>query len=71
MDDVMSNYKKVINVGDNEVLVVYYLKKLGMLYEKNGNMVDVKFFYEWVKFDFLDFLYVIDIDKYIIRVVGE
>ncbi|MEE9373647.1 MAG: tetratricopeptide repeat protein [Saprospiraceae bacterium] len=38
MDKALSNYKKAAYNGDNEILTPYYLKKLGMLYRKNGNV---------------------------------
>jgi tetratricopeptide (TPR) repeat protein len=71
MDSAMSNYKKAINSGENEVLTAYYLKKLGMLHEKNGNMAEAKSSYEQVKADFPNSPYASDIDKYITRVAGQ
>ncbi len=71
MDNAMSNYKKAINSGENEVLTAYYLKKLGMLHEKNGNLADAKSSYEQVKTDFPNSPYASDIDKYITRVAGQ
>ena len=65
MDSAMSNYKKAINSGENEVLTAYYLKKLGMLHEKNGNMAEARSSYEQVKADFPNSPYASDIDKYI------
>ncbi len=37
MDKALSNYKKAAYTGDNNVLNPYYLKKLGMLYKRNGD----------------------------------
>ncbi len=37
MDKALSNYKKAAYTGDNDVLNPYYLKKLGMLYKRNGD----------------------------------
>lgn len=71
MDNAMSNYKKAINSGENEVLTAYYLKKLGMLHEKNGNLADARSSYEQVKTDFPNSPYATDIDKYITRVAGQ
>lgn len=71
MDSAMSNYKKAINSGENEVLTAYYLKKLGMLHEKNGNMAEARSSYEQVKADFPNSPYASDIDKYITRVAGQ
>lgn len=70
MDNAMSNYNKAIKAGDNEVLTAYYMKKLGMLHEKNGNLADARSFYERVKADYPDSPYASDIDKYITRVAN-
>lgn len=36
-DKALSNYKKAAYTGNNEVLNPYYLKKLGMLYKRQGD----------------------------------
>jgi len=38
MDKALNNYKKAAYKGDNEILNPYYLKKLGLLYRRNGDM---------------------------------
>lgn len=70
IDNAESSYRKAINAGDNEVLTAYYLKKLGMLQEKNGNLADAKSSYERVKFEYPNSPYASDIDKYITRVAA-
>ena len=37
MDKALSNYKKAAYTGDNDVLNPYYLKKLGLLYRRQGD----------------------------------
>ena len=37
-DAAIKNYNKAVNYGDNEFLTPYYLKKLGLLYEKQGDL---------------------------------
>ncbi|MEZ5043570.1 MAG: tetratricopeptide repeat protein [Saprospiraceae bacterium] len=71
MDNAISSYKKAISGGENEVLTAYYLKKLGMLYEKNGNLADAKSSYQKVKSAYPESPYATDIDKYITRVTGQ
>ena len=38
MNKALSNYKKAAYSGDNEILNPYYLKKLGLLYRRNGDL---------------------------------
>ena len=35
--NAISNYEKAANAGDNEVMASYYLKKVGLLHEKQGD----------------------------------
>lgn len=37
LDNALSNYQKAAAAGDNELLTPYYLKKVGMLMEKQGD----------------------------------
>lgn len=68
MDKAMSNYKKAVSQSDNDVLTSYYLKKLGMLQEKQGDLDAARESYERIKSDFPDSPYASDIDKYLTRV---
>lgn len=65
----ISLYEKASNAGNNETLQAYYLKKLGMLNDYQGNKEAAKEAYERLKKDFpnpnsADWR---DIDKYIYR----
>ena len=67
----ISNYKKAIAAGNNELLTPYYIKKLGMLYlyqKENGNALN--------QFKELKKLYPLspeatDVDKYIAKSGGS
>jgi len=65
----LSMYEKAISAGDNETLVPIYLKKLGMLNEKQGDKAAALKAYERIRRDYpnpasADWR---DIDKYIYR----
>ncbi len=71
-DKALDNYKKATTAGENDVLVSYYLKKLGMLNEYQGNKDAAKEAYERLRRDFpnqssSDWR---DIEKYIYRAGG-
>ncbi len=68
MDNALSSYKKAVNQSDNSVLASYYLKKLGMLHEKQGDLEAAREAYERVKSEYPDSPYASDIDKYLTRV---
>lgn len=68
MDEALSSYKKAVNQSDNSVLASYYLKKLGMLHEKQGDLEAARKAYEEVKTEYPDSPYATDIDKYLTRV---
>lgn len=66
----MSLYQDAAKETDNEVIAPYYLKKIGMLHEKNGNLAEAKTAYESIKNDYANSSVAADIEKYIIRVSG-
>ncbi|WP_282780189.1 tetratricopeptide repeat protein [Phaeodactylibacter xiamenensis] len=66
-DAAMKQYKKAVSAGDNEVLTPYYLKKIGMLHERNGNMADARASYERIKEEYPGSPVSRDIEKYIVR----
>ncbi len=70
-DAAMKNYKKAAAHGDNEVLTPYYLKKIGLLHERNGNMAEAKKVYEQIKDKYPDSSVGRDIQKYIARVSAK
>jgi len=67
-DKAVKYYKKAINAGDNEFLIAYYHKNLGLLYEKQGNFADSKKQFEKIKTNYPNSSESNDIDKYIARV---
>ncbi len=64
----LSYYNKAVSNSDNDLLSAYYLKKLGMLHEKQGDFAKAKEAYEKVKSEYPKSPYATDIDKYLIRV---
>lgn len=67
----MSYYKKAVSAGENELLTPYYLKKVAMLNEKNGDKAAALDAYERIKNDYPDSPDARDIEKYIIRVTPK
>jgi len=68
LDEAMSYYQRAANAGENEMLTSYYLKKVGMLHERNGNFNQALEAYESIKENYPNSPDGRDIDKYIIRV---
>ncbi len=66
--NALSSYKKAANAGDNEVLAAYYLKKVGLLHEKQGQNSEAKSAFEKIKNNYPSSQEGTDIDKYIARV---
>lgn len=66
-DKAMSYYKKAVSAGENELLTPYYLKKVGMLNEKNGDNEAAREAYERIKNEYPNSLDAKDIEKYIVR----
>ncbi len=67
-DNALKYYKRAVNQSDNELLVPYYLKKIGLLHEKQGNFAEAKTFYERIKNEYPDSPDRAGIEKYITRV---
>ena len=68
--NALTFYQKAVNVGDNEVLASYYLKKVGLLYEKQGHNTEAKAAFEKIKNKYPASQEGIDIEKYIARVAA-
>ena len=68
MDNAISNYKKAANQGTNEFLQAYYMKKLGLIYENQGNTAEAKSTFESLKNKYPTTPAGQDIEKYISRV---
>ncbi len=67
-DEAIKYYKKAGNAGDNEYLTPYYLKKLGMLYEQEGNYQDALAVYKKIKENYPESPDGFNIEKYISNV---
>jgi len=70
-DQAISFYEKAANAGDNEVLASYYLKKVGLLHEKQGNNDQAVAAFQRIKNDYPSSQEGTDIDKYIARVAAK
>lgn len=70
-DNALSFYDKAANAGENEVLASYYLKKVGLLHEKQGQFAAAKEAFEKIKNDYPSSQEGTDIDKYIARVASK
>lgn len=68
LEKAMSYYKKAANVDNDDALSAYYLVKVGMLYEKQGDKANARKFYQRVKDDYPQAPDAKDIDKLIARV---
>ncbi|RMF02589.1 MAG: hypothetical protein D6772_03320 [Bacteroidetes bacterium] len=68
-DKALSLYKKAAK-SDNDYLASYYLKKYGMLSERQGNTGDAQKAYQRIKTEYFDTPAAGDIDKYLARVGG-
>jgi tetratricopeptide (TPR) repeat protein len=66
-DKAISNYKRAAEIEDNRYLTPYYLKKLGMLYEHQGDSEKALAQYEKIKEAYPNTTAGQDIDKYITR----
>lgn len=70
-DKAISNYQKAIKNGDNEALTPVYLKRLGMLYEKQGKPADARKLYQQIKDTYPNSNEARDIEKHLIRLEGK
>lgn len=66
-DSALKSYKDAVSAADNEAITPYYMKKLGLLYEKQGQHSDAKAIYERIKSEYPNSPIAVDIEKYIIR----
>lgn len=71
LEKAMRYYKKAVNADENSILTPYYMKKIGMLHEHNGNLAEAKEMYEKIKEEYPDSPDGQDIEKYITRVEGN
>lgn len=67
----ISYYEKAVAAGDNNFLTPYYLKKLGMLHEKNGSPNKALKIYNQIKKDYQQSVDGYTIEKYVARASQE
>lgn len=67
MDEALSYYQKAANHGDNELLTSIYLKKLGLLYAKQGKTEEARSAFQKIKDKYPNSPDGQDIDKYLAR----
>ena len=67
LNNAMSYYKKAVSAGDNEILTTYYLKKVGLLSEKNGDKAAANAAYKRIRDDYPNSPEAGEIEKYIFR----
>jgi len=70
-NQAMSFYKKAAASHPNEAITPYYLKKIGMLHERNANWSEAKKAYQQIKDKYPNSPDGRDIEKYIIRVEAK
>lgn len=66
-DTAMSYYKKAVSTGSNDLLTPYYLKKLALLSQKQGNAEDANKYFLQIKEDFPNTEEGSAADKYLAR----
>ncbi len=67
MDKALANYKKATTTADNTLLTPYYLKKLALLNETQGNLEEALVIYKKIKAKYPKSNEALTIDKYIAR----
>ena len=70
-DSAMKYYKKAVGESENDFLTPYYLKKVGLLNERNGNFAEARKAYQEIQDNYPDSPIGRDIEKYITRVAAK
>lgn len=70
MEQAMSYYQRAVKAGELDPLVAYYLKKIGLLHEHNGNAGEARKAYERIKSEYPTSPEGRDIEKYLARVTA-
>ena len=70
-DSAMKFYKKAAGEAENDLLTPYYLKKIGLLHERNGNFAEAQKAYQDILDKYPDSPVGRDIEKYITRVTAK
>ena len=69
-DQALSNYRKAVSKSKNPLIGAYYLKKVGMLSERQGDKEAAREAYQTIKEEYSETPVANDIDKYLVRVQG-
>lgn len=69
-DKALSLYDKASSTAKNPLLAAYYLKKYGMLSERQGDKAAALEAYQTIKEEYFNTPVANDIDKYLVRVKG-
>ena len=69
-DQALSNYRKAVSKSKNPLIGAYYLKKVGMLSERQGDKEAAREAYQTIKDEYSETPVANDIDKYLVRVQG-
>ncbi|MEL6834475.1 MAG: tetratricopeptide repeat protein [Bacteroidota bacterium] len=69
-DKALSSYNKAVSNADNHLIAAYYLKKVGMLSERQGDKEAARAAYQTIKEEYADTPIATDIDKFLVRVQG-
>jgi TolA-binding protein len=66
----LSSYNKAVGKSNNALISAYYLMKVGMLNEHQGNTEAAREAYQTIKEEYYNTPQATDIDKYLVRVQG-
>lgn len=69
-DGALSSYKKAVNKSNNDLISAYYLMKVGMLSERQGDTAAARDAYQTIKEEYFETPQANDIEKYLLRVQG-
>ncbi len=70
MDEAMSYYQKAVNAGDNELVTAYYLQKVGLLKQKNGDQEGAKASFQQIKDKYPQSAIATEAEKFLSRIGG-
>ncbi|MCB9082070.1 MAG: tetratricopeptide repeat protein [Lewinellaceae bacterium] len=65
LDKALSFYQKAVKLGDDDLLTPYYLKKVGMLQQRNGKTDEALKAFQRIKTDYPKSYEATEVDKYI------
>lgn len=68
LDTALDYYEDAVDAGENQILTAYFLKKIGLLSEKQGDLDRAREAYETIQREYADSPDARDIEKYLVRV---